>query len=438
VKQADQHRKLSVVIKEMALRLFKEPEAAHSYAALQTAILLATAAWNAALGEHGLRDQHRVVLAKFDGAAGQPWPELVSTDTDCLIAGLIEYKQLRHFDDRRRIAAAEVSSDGNIRVNWVEDQPVAEPIGSGEPCTTAATAESGNPIAEKLVAKMKQQVRSKVVSFESAIAGRAAAEELQKTVVTREGLAGLHPAHAAYVYAQNQVSVMSQQLTALEEMAPFADILTEAEDLYMPSGPPMSPLTLSYFTCWAFFDVCVGPANETIGITTLKVGAAFGMHTQLLRLIRLMQESRMGLYTHEGAEGDRIILRDLATAAICHAIVPSGYRGQSGELWYARVLPPPMPDGSEHVVFTTPYVLLRPGMREWQAYLRRTLPGAPEQARIDANQRHMKYGPTRTYWNDFVFEGYVNHRTDAIYLAGLPDIPESRPHSRVNSDRFWL
>jgi hypothetical protein len=97
-----------------------------------------------------------------------------------------------------------------------------------------------------------------------------------------------------------------------------------------------------------------------------------------------------------------------------------------------------MPDGSEHVVFTTPYVLLRPGMREWQAYLRRTLPGAPEQARIDANQRHMKYGPTRTYWNDFVFEGYVNHRTDAIYLAGLPDIPESRPHSRVNSDRFWL
>jgi hypothetical protein len=63
VKQADQHRKLSVVIKEMALRLFKEPEAAHSYAALQTAILLATAAWNAALGEHGLRDQHRVVLA---------------------------------------------------------------------------------------------------------------------------------------------------------------------------------------------------------------------------------------------------------------------------------------------------------------------------------------------------------------------------------------
>ena len=48
----------------------------------------------------------------------------------------------------------------------------------------------------------------------------------------------------------------------------------------------------------------------------------------------------------------------------------------------------------------------------------------------------MKYGPTRTYWNDFVLEGYVNHRTEAIYLAGLPDVPASRPHSEVNSRRF--
>jgi hypothetical protein len=294
---------------------------------------------------------------------------------------------------------------------------------------------SGHPIAEKLVARMKREVRGKVVDLESVIAGRAAAEELQETVI-KEGLADFHPAHAAYVYAQNQVSVMSEQLTALAEMAPFADIVSRAEDLYMPSGPPMSPLTMSYFTCWAFFDACVGPANETLGTTILEVGAAFGMHTELLRLIRLMQESRMGLYAHEGAEGDLIILRELATDALCHAIVPSGYRGQRGELWYARVLPPPFPGGSEHVVFTTPYVLLKPGIHEWQAYFRRTLLDAPKQARIEANQRHMKYGPTRTYWNDFVFEGYVNHRTDAIYLAGLPDVPESRPHSEVNSSRF--
>ena len=100
------------------------------------------------------------------------------------------------------------------------------------------------------------------------------AEELQKTVVSQKELAGFHPAHAAYVYAQNQVSVMSEQLTALKEMAPFADIISKAEDLYVPSAPPMSPLTTSYFTCWAFFDACAGPANETIGTTILEVGAS--------------------------------------------------------------------------------------------------------------------------------------------------------------------
>src|SRR2546430_1135429 len=71
---------------------------------------------------------------------------------------------------------------------------------------------------------MKREVRGKVVNLKDIIAGRAAAEELQKTVATREDLAGFHPAHAACVYAQNQVSVMAEQLTALDEMAPFADI----------------------------------------------------------------------------------------------------------------------------------------------------------------------------------------------------------------------
>ncbi len=63
-------------------------------------------------------------------------------------------------------------------------------------------------------------------------------------------------------------------------------------------------------------------------------------------------------------------------------------------------------------------IILRPGLREWQAYLRRTLPEAPPQVCLDAYERHLKYGPTRTYWNDFVFEGYVNHRSGVVYLAG--------------------
>ena len=126
---------------------------------------------------------------------------------------------------------------------------------------------SGRPIAKRIQAKMKLQWQRKVVNIKSVTAGRRIADEMQNTVVSQKDLAGFHPAHAAYVYTQNQASVMSEQLTALKEMQPFVDIISRAEDLYMPSAPPMSPLTTFYFSCWAFFDACAGPAAETIGTT---------------------------------------------------------------------------------------------------------------------------------------------------------------------------
>jgi hypothetical protein len=294
-------------------------------------------------------------------------------------------------------------------------------------------AMSGRPIAKRILAKMKLHWRRKVVNIKNVIAGHRMAEELQKTVVSQKDLAGFHPAHAAYVCTQNQASVMSEQHTALKEMGPFVDIISRAEDLYMPSAPPMSPLTTSYFSCWAFFDACAGPANETIGTTILEVGAAFGMHAELLRLMRLMQDSRMGLYIYREREGDVSVLEELVTGAVYRAIVPAGYKGQKNENWYVRLLPPPFSGGQEHVVFTTPYVTVHPHFDEWLAYFRRTLPAV---GGFDY-ERHMKYGPTTEYWNDYVFEAYVNHRADAIYLAGLPDVPESRPHSKISERNGW-
>jgi len=43
----------------------------------------------------------------------------------------------------------------------------------------------------------------------------------------------------------------------------------------------------------------------------------------------------------------------------------------------------------------------------------------------------MKYGLDRNYWHEFVFQAYLNHRYDVIFLAGLPDVPESLPHSSL-------
>jgi hypothetical protein len=439
VERGGSGRKLSEIIKELALRALKDPDAIPSPAAAQTALLLATTAWNMSWGDPSLPDELRKVIGKTGRGGASPWEELLSADTDRLIRDLFAYKLAHYANDRRRIVAAEMSPEGNLRVHWVDgEKPGTALVGSRNREATAAGADVSLPIAKKLIARMKREVGGKVIDIQNMVAGRAFAEDLQKTVATSEELAGLHPAHAAYVYAQNQVSVLSEQLTGLDELAPLADMIAKAEDLYMPGGPPMSPLTTSYFTCWALFDAYAGAAHETIGATVLQVGAAFGMHAELLRLIRLMQESRMGLYVHEGTASDLVMLRDFVTGNTCRAISPAGYLGKEGELWYARVLPPPSPGGSEHIVFTTPYIVLEPGLRGWQAYFRRTLPDAPQPARVDAYKRHMKYGPTRAYWNDFLFESYVNHRTEVIYLAGFPDVPESRPHSQVNEWGFGL
>jgi len=242
-------------------------------------------------------------------------------------------------------------------------------------------------------------------------------------------LSELHPAHALYAYAQNQMSVLSEQLTMLDEMARFVRLLGPAEDDYMPGGPPASPITTSFFTMWAFFDACVGINKETIATVAMAVGKAHGMSEELLAVFKVMQDSRMGIYRHEGFGQDLVVLKELVSGQVSHAYSTSGYLGEPGELWYVRLLPPPVAD-TPHIVITTPYVLEQPDEAAWMAYFERTL--ADSKDLISAHAQHMKYGPHRRFWCDFVFEAYSHHQFDAIFLHGLPDMPESCPFSRVN------
>ena len=103
-------------------------------------------------------------------------------------------------------------------------------------------------------------------------------------------------------------------------------------------------------------------------------------------------------------------------------------RGVAGELWYARVLPPPFPELDEHVVFTTPYVLIDPSEAEWLAYFDRNLPNGSKPARLKAHRKLMKCGPASDYWNEFVFRAYHHHQQDAIFLTGIPDMKATLPH----------
>ena len=244
---------------------------------------------------------------------------------------------------------------------------------------------------------------------------------------------GHDPLHAAYVAAQNFTSFFAEAASQFPEFDPYSKLVGPAEEEYMPGGPPMSPLTMSYFTTWAFFDVRFGPDGETIGACLLDVADSLEMDPFMVETIRRFQGSRMGIYEQCGAEGARCRLKELVTndEFICH--VTSGYRGKAGELWYVRLCPPLHDLANYHVVFTTPYVLIGAMKADWTAYLKKTLLGSPD--RKKALHEFLKFGKAANSrkpnesWNEFIFQAYHHHQSDAIFLTGLPDVKGSLPHA---------
>jgi len=57
--------------------------------------------------------------------------------------------------------------------------------------------------------------------------------------------------------------------------------------------------------------------------------------------------------------GGEVHLRELITQKQVNVIVPSGYMGNQGEIWFARIMPEPFAklNYGYSVVFTTPYII---------------------------------------------------------------------------------
>jgi hypothetical protein len=241
---------------------------------------------------------------------------------------------------------------------------------------------------------------------------------------------GNDPLHAAYVSAQNLVSFFAESVSTFPEFKPYCQIVGPAEDEYMPDAPPFSPLTRSYFTTWAFFDVPFGPDKETMGTCLLDIADLVDLDSFMVEVIRKFQHTRMGIYEHCGLEKSRLRLRELATneELTCH--VASGYKGKEGELWYVRLCPPLAALADYHVGFTTPYILTHATKADWTAYLKKSVLGAADEKK--ALHRFLKYGKKPNEWNEYVFLAYHHHQFEAIFLAGLPDVKGSLPHAELS------
>jgi hypothetical protein len=177
--------------------------------------------------------------------------------------------------------------------------------------------------------------------------------------VSQKDLAAFHPAHAAYVDTRNEASVISKQLTTLKEMGSLCGHHLQGR------GPVHAERA----------------ADEPVDDVLL----------QLLGILRRVPRNRSARYKVRRTRTGR--------CGWFHRRFP-----WASNVWSSRRL----------------NVVVHPTFDDWLAYFRRTLPAT---AGLADYERHIKYGPTREYWNDDVFEAYVNHQADAIYLAGLPDVP---------------
>ena len=242
------------------------------------------------------------------------------------------------------------------------------------------------------------------------------------------------PVHSAYVCAQNITSLFAEGVSPLPELKPYYEAAGTAEEEYMPQGPPFSPLTASYFTPWAFFDLRFGRDLETIGTILLDVSEQVGLSPASFAAVRQFQQSRMGLYEYCGISQGRHCLRELITGDEFACVVPAGYPGQPGQLWYVRLCPP-IQGYDYHVVFNTPYVMVRTSKADWTAYLERAINGLAGDDTRTKLFRLLKFGRHTNGWNEFVFQAYMGHQSDAIFLAGLPDVPDSLPHGDMTGKR---
>jgi hypothetical protein len=242
---------------------------------------------------------------------------------------------------------------------------------------------------------------------------------------------GYDPVHAAYIFVHHITSVFSDNVCRLPEMRTYAKEVGRAEEEYMPSGSPMSPLTTSFFSCWASFDHRIGKTADTLAECLIAANGTICMNSHQLGALRLMSQSRMGIYEHRRIEGGHVWLRELITERefVCHS--SSGYKGKKGELWYVRLFPPLEPELANYqIVFTTPYVLSGQTKDDWIAYLKRSMVGIKACSEPDGGLHQLlKFGLSKNYWNEFVFLAYHHHQADAIFLTGIPDLRATLPHA---------
>ena len=138
---------------------------------------------------------------------------------------------------------------------------------------------------------------------------------------------GYDPLHAVYVAVQNITSVFAECVSVLPELKSYYKTVGDAEEEYMPDGPPMSPLTRSYFTTWAFFDFRFGGDHETIGTCLIDLGGQLGCTLAWSKPSASFKSPAWASMSIAARSAARSALRNWSLAGSCPASARQGTEG---------------------------------------------------------------------------------------------------------------
>jgi hypothetical protein len=238
----------------------------------------------------------------------------------------------------------------------------------------------------------------------------------------------------------------------------LARLYDQLEQDYQPSGPPQSPVYNSYALQHILAEVPQGAARET-PYSVLARLTQTDPRTGLHELTRTLADSHLDLYRVESTAGAGAELVHLRSETAVSVSVTAPFL-RDEDLVLARVLR----FGERAFIADLPY-LLRASAQDWLGYFERVVAahaGAaagragqarslPPGAKLSTKQlaqrrkqrqqaasesgvgealvRHLKYGSSDRFWCEFMLQGYAGERNGIVYLAGVPDRPETLPHA---------
>ena len=290
-------------------------------------------------------------------------------------------------------------------------------------------------IATKVAKRLQKHKSQKIIDLSThrQIRDQTIAELSKLNSVEKLIEDGYDVQHAIYSHAQNYISFLAEGLLLFPEFNKMHNILSIAEEKYMPSWPPMSPISKSHYCCWCAFDLSIGIDKETLTSCLIDLSDILFMGGDMVNLLHSMNLSRIGIYKVISISDNKLLLEELFTKKQFLSKLANNYVPAINELLLLRLLPPVHESIDYYTVFTSPYVL-RAKMQEWINFFERNIKGVRGTDSVDKNYHvFMKKGLSSYYWLEYIMQSYYSNSDDAIFLYGIPDIASSRPHYHDNN-----